>query len=230
VQVISRGNQLEVKVPDQAPLSTVMVSVCQQQRIKCSGTETLGSYRGPAMSVEGTLRQVISKLLEGTDVNYEFSRTADGGATAIAFLGHAPKGTAAAPTSQPPQPEHPPLLHSRPYPGKPPDGAGPPQSELRPEAPGDEGNLSAEDGNATVQSQQAAQAASMLATGTGNKVPAQSLPFPDAQGQPMPVNNTTPTSQPFPDQFGNPVPVKPSPGGSPFPTKGSGSQSNNSHQ
>jgi len=126
VQVTAHGDQLDVKVPDQAPLSAVMSSVCQQQKLKCSGTETLTTYRGPAMSVQGTLRQVIAKLVEGTDVNYEFSRSAEGGATAIAFLGHAPKGTAPVPRAEQPAPPSPPrALHSRPFPGKIPE-QGPP--------------------------------------------------------------------------------------------------------
>ncbi len=123
VQVTSHGNQVEVKIPDQAPLSTVMSSLCQQQKLKCTGTETLTTYRGPAMSVEGTLRQVIAKLVEGTDINYEFSRSSEGGATAIAFLGHAPKGTAPVPTAA--QPTPPPFrpMHSRSFPGNvPPQG------------------------------------------------------------------------------------------------------------
>ncbi len=127
MQVTAHGDQLDVKVPDQAPLSTVMSSVCQQQKLKCTGTETLTTYRGPAMSVQGTLRQVIAKLVEGTDVNYEFSRTAEGGATAIAFLGHAPKGTAPVPTAeQPAAPSPVQALHSRPFPGKVPPEKGPP--------------------------------------------------------------------------------------------------------
>ena len=127
VQVTSHGDQLQVKVPDQAPLSTVMTSVCQQQKIKCTGTETLTSYRGPAMTVDGTLRQVIAKLVEGTGVNYEFSRSAEGGPTAIAFLGHAPKGTAPVPSSPEPEQQAPARpLHSRPFPGKIPPEQGPP--------------------------------------------------------------------------------------------------------
>lgn len=107
-----------------------MTSVCQQQKIKCTGTETLTSYRGPAMTVDGTLRQVIAKLVEGTDVNYEFSRSAEGGATAIAFLGHAPKGTAAVPSTPEPAPQVPGRpLHSRPFPGKMPPEQGPPPQQ-----------------------------------------------------------------------------------------------------
>jgi hypothetical protein len=127
VQVISHGNQIEVKVPDQVSLSTVMSSLCQQQKLKCTGTETLATYRGPAMAVDGTLRQVIAKLVEGTDINYEFSRSSEGGATAIAFLGHAPKGTAPAATAQ--QPAAPPpfkAMHSRPFPGNVPQEGGTP--------------------------------------------------------------------------------------------------------
>jgi hypothetical protein len=118
VQVISHGSQIEVKVPDQAPLSSVMSSLCQQQKIKCTGTETLTTYHGPAMSVDGTLRQVIAKLVEGTDINYEFSRSSEGGATAISFLGHAPKGTAPVPTAEQPALRAPfTPMHSRPFPG-----------------------------------------------------------------------------------------------------------------
>lgn len=127
VQVTSSGTQLQVKVPDQVPLSNVMSTLCQQQKLKCTGTETLTTYRGPAMSVEGTLRQVIAKLVEGTDINYEFSRSSEGGATAIAFLGHAPKGTAPAPTAAQPAPStgfKP--LHSHPFPGQIPTQGGPP--------------------------------------------------------------------------------------------------------
>lgn len=228
VEVVSSGNQLRVRVPDQAPLSTVMSSVCQQQKIKCTGTDTLTSYRGPAMTVEGTLRQVISKLLEGTDVNYEFSRTSEGGATAIAFLGHAPRGTAPvpSPTAQD-KPDHPPMpLHSRPFPGRPPQPgnspeisppSNPPQSQLRPGAPGSTGT--ADPASGPVQSIDNATAAKMLFTGTGDPTPAQYLPFPDQNGQPVPINNTPATAQPFPDQNGKPIPVKPTQPGSPFPTK-----------
>lgn len=124
VQVTSNGNQVQVKVPEQVPLSTVMSSLCQQQKLKCTGTETLTTYRGPAMSVEGTLRQVIAKLVEGTDINYEFSRSSEGGATAIAFLGHAPKGTAPVPTAEQPAPIPFKPMHSRPFPGNVPPGSG----------------------------------------------------------------------------------------------------------
>jgi hypothetical protein len=134
VQVTSHGNQVEVKVPDQVPLSTVMSSLCQQQKLKCTGTETLTTYRGPAMSVEGTLRQVIAKLVEGTDINYEFSRSSEGGATAIAFLGHAPKGTAPVPTAEQPAPPPFKVMRPRSFPGNPPpEGQAPTQPPPQPQ-------------------------------------------------------------------------------------------------
>ena len=224
VQVTSHGDQLEVKVPDQAPLSTVMSSLCQQQKLKCTGTETLTTYHGPAMSVEGTLRQVIAKLVEGTDINYEFSRSAEGGATAIAFLGHAPKGTAPVPTPEQPAPA--PVtrpMHSHPFPGNVPPGAGAPpgppsgpQSQLiQPEA-----GPAPEFQSVTANSEDAKtlqQAAGFLDTGT-NHASAGFLPFPDGQGNLIPLTNTTPTVLPFPDQFGKPIPMRPTQGGSPFPT------------
>jgi hypothetical protein len=226
VEVKSHGNQIEVKVPDQAPLSTVMSSLCQQQKLKCTGTETLASYHGPAMSVEGTLRQVISKLVEGTDINYEFSRSAEGGATAIAFLGHAPKGTAPVPNAEAPAAPPPPRpIHSRPFPGRlPPPGTGPAPDTPpapQPQAPQPQAELEPEAQHAAVdpeQQRQSEEAAKILFTGSGNPDTGV-LPFPDAQGNPIPKTDSAPTVLPFPDQHGNPIPVKPSQGGSPFPVK-----------
>ncbi len=224
VKVTSHGSQLQVTVPDQAALSTVMSSLCQEQKIKCTGTETLATYRNPAMTVEGTLRQVISKLVEGTDINYEFSRSAEGSATAIAFLGHAPKGTTPVPAAPEPVHERPQILHSRPFPGKvPPPQTGPqtpPQAELLPE------NQVPSSGSQGVVADTATKtgsnsAAAFLSTGTGNTEPARYQPFPDHNGQPIPVNNTPQTMLPFPDRFGNPIPAKPAIGGSPFPVTGS---------
>ncbi len=236
VKVTSHGDQLEVNVPDQAPLSAVMSSVCQEQKIKCTGTETLTSYHGPAMSVEGTLRQVISKLVEGTDINYEFSRSAEGGATSIAFLGHAPKGSAPVPTPEErPAPAFTPL-HSHPFPGKVPTQPPPPppQSELQeptPDVNPSQSTASASNTEAQANTEAPGQSLpkgeTMLFTGAGG--PTQPyLPFPDAQGNPIPTSDNPPTVLPFPDQFGNPIPVKPGPVGSPFPglgpTNNSGSE------
>jgi hypothetical protein len=221
--VTSRGAQVQVKVPDQAPLSNVLSAVCSQQKIKCTGTETLTSYRGPAMTVEGSLRQVISKLLEGTDVNYEFSRTAEGGATAIAFLGHAPRGTAPVPTPSGPQkPDHPTILHSHPYPGTPPSNtppsttpSNPPQSKMQiGPIPGQGSTPVATESQSAVQN---ANAAAHPLTGNDTAA-AKYLPFPDQNGQLIPVNHTPETVQPFPDQYGNPIPLKRSQSGSPFPS------------
>jgi hypothetical protein len=224
VEVTSNGNQLDVKVPDQAPLNTVMSAVCQHQKIKCTGTDTLAGYRGPAMSVGGTLRQVIGKLVEGTEINYEFSRNAQGEATAIAFLGHAPHGTAAVPSpTQAQQPEqHPPFPHSRPFPGPAPGQGGPPQSQVSPPNPVLPGSTPA--GQADTGGSDAASASGRTSpfpvpSGNGQASPFQ--PFPDANGQPIPLTNTPSTALPFPDQFGNPIPVKPSSGGSPFPPQNS---------
>jgi hypothetical protein len=221
--VTSHGNQIEVKVPDQAPLNAVMSSICQQQKLKCTGTETLASYHGPAMSVEGTLRQVISKLVEGTDINYEFSRSTEGGATAIAFLGHAPKGTAPVPVAEQPAPAPPPRpLHSRPFPGKfPPEGSPAPQQAPAPQSQviqpqptlDPDSQVVAID---TAQQKNSEEAAKILFTGSG-AADTGVLPFPDQYGNPIPKADSAPAALPFPDQNGNPIPVKPSQGGSPFP-------------
>ena len=224
VQVMSHGDQIEVKVPDQAPLSAVMSSVCQQQKLKCTGTETLASYRGPAMSVDGTLRQVISKLVEGTDINYEFSRSAEGGATAISFLGHAPRGTAyvAAP-EQPAAPVPGRPLHPHAFPGRFPPGSVPPppntpapQSQMTQPGSGAESNPQLTTAQAE-QMRKSEEAMKAMFTDTGAVQDPGSLPFPDQNGKPIKTTDTPATGLPFPDQFGNPIPAKPGPTGSPFP-------------
>lgn len=225
VQVASQGKDLKVDVPDQTPLSTVMAAVCKQQKIKCTGAESLGSFRGPAMSVEGPLRQVVSKLLEGTDVNYELARTAQGTPSEITFLGHAPRGTAAVPTASAPEPAtQPTFMHSRAYPG------GPPRSQP-PDAPQPPTTPAPSDNNASgtpasppqaaldpqAEALRSQKAAAEMFTGSGNTAPAQYQPFPDSHGQPIPLTDVKPTALPFPDQFGNPIPLKQPTGGSPFP-------------
>ena len=220
VRVTSRANGLQVEVPEQVPLSTVLSDVCREQKIKCSGTETLAGYKGPAMTVDGSLRQVVSKLLEGTDVNYEFSRSANGGPTAISFLGHAPHGTAAVPSPvAAPEPARPAPLHSVPYPGK---VDSPPPSNRETTAPpsGPGVSSSAPASDAQSEAERNLRIAAEMFTGTGKTEAAQFLPFPDGQGQPIPIVDPQqkPAVLPFPDQFGNPIPAKPAPkGASPFP-------------
>ena len=237
VRVTGHANALQVEVPEQASLSTVLSSVCREQKIKCTGTETLAGYKGPAMTVEGTLRQVVSKLLEGTDVNYEFSRSADGGATEISFLGHAPHGTTGVPSpAAAAEPKRPMPLHSMPFPGKAGPAPAAPSDEPAPAptGPGVSSASPAPDAQSPAADAQSDEERNLRAItdmfkGTGNSEPAQFLPFPDSHGQPIPVVDPQekPAVLPFPDQFGNPIPAKPPvKDASPFPPTNSASTDN----
>ena len=95
LRVTSGGGEVHLNVGQPAPLNRVMTAICVQQKIKCTGTEGLAAFRVPEMSVDGTLRQVVSGLLEGTGVNYSFTRTRQGVTSQIDFLGKAPHGSAA---------------------------------------------------------------------------------------------------------------------------------------
>ena len=95
LRVTSGGGEVHLNVGQPAPLNRVMTAICVQQKIKCTGTEGLAAFRVPEMSVDGTLRQVVSGLLEGTGVNYSFTRTRQGVTSQIDFLGKAPHESAA---------------------------------------------------------------------------------------------------------------------------------------
>ena len=206
-----------------------MSSLCQQQKLKCTGTETLTTYRGPAMSVEGTLRQVISQAggrhrhqlrvlalvrrrrdsdclpgtcAQGNRSGSDSARAGADTAAAIAF----------------------PAFPRQPSTQAGPPPAGPQSQLIEPEAmPDPEAQPTTVD---PEQAKRSERAAAMLSTGSGN--PSNNvLPFPDAQGTPIPISNTPATMLPFPDQFGNPIRVKPGAVGSPFPMKGTGSNTGN---
>ena len=186
-----------------------MAVVCKQQQIKCTGTESLAAFRMPEMSVEGNLRQVVSKLLEGTEVNYSVSRNAQGATSEISFLGKAPRGSVVAPapevSASEPDPAVP--IHSGHY-----DPAVAAANRAAQRARGiEEPVVPAGDAptpSETQDNQQPPQQQIVGGPAASTGSPAQIQPFPDSSGQPIPVNTATPNVQPFPDSNGQPIPSR----------------------
>jgi hypothetical protein len=74
------------------------------------------------MEAEGTLREVVDNLLQGTGVNYRYTRATTAAKAKLVLLGHAPQGNnAALPARGNRENNPPPALHSMPYPGGPPN-------------------------------------------------------------------------------------------------------------
>ena len=99
VRITSGTNGLELRIGQETPLNRVVSAVCKQQQITCIGTDSLAAFHVPKMSLGGTLREVVSKLLEGTDVNYSYSNDREGAAKEISFSGKAPRGISDVPAS-----------------------------------------------------------------------------------------------------------------------------------
>jgi hypothetical protein len=220
-----------VQIKKASNLSLVFKAVCKEQKLDCTGTDSVASYPVPPMVVEGSLREVVDNLLGGTNVNYRYTRPAAGIAAKLVLLGHAPQGTnnplpaSAAATA----PERSVPMHSMRYPGGPPNpeanqpNNSPPANQPAPPPQTTNGPTAANYGEGPTNEQEADNLKIMerMFSGANNSaenMAQQFLPFPDQFGNPIPVRQTVPAFLPFPDQNGNPIPIKPGVAGSPFPT------------
>ncbi len=220
VSVMSNGAVLRVTVASTASLAQVLQALCTQQKVQCTGTESLAAFTVPSMTIEGTFLQVADTLLQGTGMNYSFSRGESGMATMLAVLGKASTGAAeVAGVGKDRQAEAMEsgnsALLGMPRPGEAPE----------PESPEDTARTEAMlrqmfgtgSPNAAPNLDQAATAAGS-GPATESQAP-QYQPFPDEFGNPIQATTpAAPSSLPFPDHRGNPIPVTPTPTrGSPFP-------------
>lgn len=64
VKVAGRIDSLRVEIPEPTNLGRVFRAICDQQKLDCTGANTLSRYSVPKMKVDGTLREVIGNLLE----------------------------------------------------------------------------------------------------------------------------------------------------------------------
>lgn len=112
------GNHLRVQVNEPSTLTKVFKAVCTEQKLDCIGAESLASFPVPKMEADGTLREVVDNLLQGTGVNYRYTRATTATKAQLVLLGHAPQGNnAALPARGNRENMPPPPLHPMPYPG-----------------------------------------------------------------------------------------------------------------
>ena len=112
------GNHLRVQVNEPSTLTKVFKAVCTEQKLDCTGAESLASYPVPKMEAEGTLREVVDNLLQGTGVNYRYTRPTTATKAQLVLLGHAPQGNnTALPARGNRENTPPPPLRPVPYPG-----------------------------------------------------------------------------------------------------------------
>jgi hypothetical protein len=119
LKVVSSGtNHLQVQVGEPSTLAKVFKAICAEQKLDCTGAESLSSYPVPKMDADGTLREVVDNLLQGTGINYRYTRATSATKAKLVLLGHAPQGNnAALPARGNRENTPPPALHSMPYPG-----------------------------------------------------------------------------------------------------------------
>ncbi len=120
--VSTADHHLQVQIVEPSTLTKVFKAICTEEKLDCTGAETLSSYPVPKMEAEGTLREVIDNLLQGTGVNYRYTRGTETAKAKLVLLGHAPQGNnAALPARGNRENTPPPALHSVPFPGRPTD-------------------------------------------------------------------------------------------------------------
>jgi len=90
------GNHLQVQVNEPSTLTKVFEAICTEQKLGCTGAESLASYAVPKMEADGTLREVVDNLLQGTGVNYRYTRATTATKAQLVLLGRAPEGNNAA--------------------------------------------------------------------------------------------------------------------------------------
>ncbi len=220
VSVTSNGAVLRVNVVSTVSLTQVLQALCMQQKVECAGTESLVVFAVPSMTIEGTFLQVAETLLQGTEMNYSFSRGESGMTIRLAILGKASTGgsevagvgrelQAGAMASEDSGLLEMPRSSEAPEPESPEDTART-EAVLR-------HMFGAGSPNAAPNQDQAATAAGS-GPATESQVP-QHQPFPDEFGNPVPATTSGASEvQPFPDHHGNPIPITPNPAqGSPFP-------------
>jgi hypothetical protein len=197
MQVFGSSGSLRVVLHAASPLNVVISSVCAHEKLECTNIDSLRQQTVPPGEIKGSCAEILKTLLEGSGANFQFSRRSDGAITTVVVLGRVSSSQNALVTAPDSIPHD-----------------APPTPEVFALAPIITAETSSSN-DPTIQSQLVQK---MFAAGYANAEPTQQyLPFPDANGQPVPVDTTPPKFLPFPDSLGNPILVQPAKPGSPFP-------------
>jgi hypothetical protein len=215
-QALKDQNELRLEIYKLTPVSDILLSACKESNVACTGLELLSKDSVPPMVVGGAFLQVVRQLIEGMEINFEYTHGTAQSRPKLAFLRRSssvsvPAQTASAPANDSVTP----LLQTT---MALPTGAA--TGTVAPTA-----NSTLVSTEETSSSSAAAQqtellkaAMQMYAGGYATAAtPSEFLPFPGPDGKPIPAKPVNTDYLPFPDQFGRPIPVTPAKPGSPFP-------------
>jgi len=192
VQVTGAGNKVKVVVLQTTALRTLLEDFCRETKANCSGTEIAGTQTVSAMSVTGTWSDVVSRILDGTRLNYAAGAPSGNTPPQLLIQGVA---TAIDPP-RPMQPEQPSDAVAMGNPGfsmaQPSSSEQPQPANNSPESP-DTANA----GNGSF---------AMSASPENGSGGVSYLPFPDRNGRPIAVPTEPAAYLPFPDN-GKLIPI-----------------------
>lgn len=226
VTVRSEHGLVQVRVSAAVDLSKVLDRFCSQTHSECDGLSLAEGYLVRTFDAQGDWSQVVSRLMEGSRLNYAAVSPNGAEAGRLLIQGKAigltasdvnrgavaphemessaaaavPSETAVATAEQSSSPTESNTSSYEPAPQ---------------ESQGGSGSLA----NSLTGGMTGSPLTSDMSAVAGSFRPPQVLLFPDAHGNPIPVSAAEPQVLPFPDAHGNPIPVKESPGGSPFPAE-----------
>jgi hypothetical protein len=213
--VHSKGGVVQLQTEQRTAISEVVRAVCAEENVSCIGCDLLASEILPPIVMEGTFVQIIQQLIDGLDVNFEYTH-GDSERRSRLVLMH--RTSVSLKTKQLPNP------------GSEPDAPEPLDASMP--APHDTGDdvpfspsittaaaklgVNAQPTKLSAETLQMMQ--QMFAGGYATEVtPSEYLPFPGPDGRPIPAKPVNAEFLPFPDQFGRPIPITQSQPGSPFP-------------
>lgn len=214
VNVNRDSSGIKITVRSAASLSELLSELCKSTASDCEGVDGMPALVVAPLEMSGSWNEVLSKLMEGSGINYVAEPPGKEKRGRLLIRGSVP--------SSRPEPT---LMQSQPFVTQTPPAAEPtpPPSVIEGPAPEERTEISSPDTVARPSSSFGMSHASTFSgsgegylpfpDARGNAIPAkdepaQYLPFPDARGNPIPVKNESPQYLPFPDSRGRPIPVK----------------------
>ena len=226
---------LSLTVTQPSSLQTVLNELCERTQAECSGIEQTASYKVAPTTFRGAWSDVVNQLMEGAALNYAAGPPSRSQVGTLIIQGQ--RASLPAPSGAPAQASYPESTMQ----------AASANTFDANSVPGS-GSTQANEGSSVDHESSSASMARMSTGGNGFTVggsttgpsvppsgmqlgplggympinapaePPAFLPFPDRNGNLIPVSNVPPQYLPFPDSHGNLVPVDPNaPSGSPFP-------------
>ena len=227
VNVSAERGLVQVRVSATVDLTKVLGRFCSQTHSECDGLSLAEGFQVRSLDTKGDWSQVVSRLMEGSGLNYAAVSPNGAEAGRLLIQGKAVgltasdvnRGAVAGPEIESSAAEPVPSdvavataeLSSSPTESNTSSYEAAPQQS--------QGGSTSFANSSLTNGMMGSPLTSDMSSVAGNFRPPQVLLFPDAHGNPIPVTDSEPQALPFPDAHGNPVPVKESPGGSPFPSQ-----------